>query len=88
MYYLIKSSKGYFIIIHIIRVFHQTGIIGYCRSGFICEVLIFANFARRTNSRIQESRENYYCNSGTKEKRKFANSKLREKSQNRKLAKI
>ena len=31
----------------------------YCTSGNIREVLIFANFAR-TNSRIQESRENYY----------------------------
>ena len=34
----------------------------YCRSGNISEVLIFANFAR-TNSRIQESRENYFSNS-------------------------
>ena len=34
----------------------------YCRSGNILEVLIFANFARRTNSRIQESLENYYYN--------------------------
>ena len=41
----------------------------YCRSGNIREVLIFANFARKTSSRIQESRENYYYyNSGTKEK--------------------
>ena len=32
----------------------------YCRSGNIREVLIFANFARRTNLRIQESRGNYY----------------------------
>ena len=31
-----------------------------CRSGNTREVLIFANFARRTNSRIKESRENYY----------------------------
>ena len=29
----------------------------YCRPGNIREVLIFANFARRTNSRIQKSRE-------------------------------
>ena len=28
----------------------------------------FANFARRTNSQIQESRENYYYNSATEEK--------------------
>ena len=34
----------------------------YCRSGNIREVLIFANFARRTNSRIQESLEKYYYN--------------------------
>ena len=40
----------------------------YCRSGNIREVSIFANFARRTNSRIQESRENYFYNSATKEK--------------------
>ena len=40
----------------------------YSRSGNIREVLIFANFAWKTNSRIQESRENYYYNSGTKEK--------------------
>ena len=30
----------------------------YCRSGNIREVFIFANYARRTNSRMQESREN------------------------------
>ena len=28
----------------------------------------FANFARRTNLQIQESRENYYFNSATEEK--------------------
>ena len=44
----------------------------YCRSGNICEVLIFANFARMTNLRIQEFRENYYYDSTTKEKEKFA----------------
>ena len=58
----------------------------YCRSGNIREVLIFANFAWRTNSRIQDSRENYYYDSATKEKGKFANTKLRDKSQNPKLA--
>ena len=47
----------------------------YCRSGNIREVLIFANFASRTNSRIQEFRENYFYNSTNKEKWKFANSK-------------
>ena len=57
-----------------------------CRSGDIREVLIFANSMRRTNSRIQESSENYY-NSATKEKYEFANSKLREKSKNKKFAK-
>ena len=40
----------------------------YCRSGNIREVLIFADVARRTNSRIQESRENCYYNSDTEEK--------------------
>ena len=40
----------------------------YCGPGDIRKVLIFANFARRTNSRIQESRENYYYDSATKEK--------------------
>ena len=40
----------------------------YCRSGNIREVLIFANFARVKNSRIQESRENNYHNSANKEK--------------------
>ena len=33
---------------------------GLRRSCNIREVLIFENFARRTNSRVQESRENYY----------------------------
>ena len=42
------------------------------------DLLIFANFARRTNSRIQESRENYYYNSATKEIEKFANFNLLE----------
>ena len=37
----------------------------YCRSGNIREVLIFE---RKTNSRIQELRENYYYNSAAKEK--------------------
>ena len=37
----------------------------YCRSGNICEVLIFA---RSTNLQIQESRENYYYNNATIEK--------------------
>ena len=40
----------------------------HCRSGNIREVSIFANFARSTNSQIQDSRENYYYSSGTKEK--------------------
>ena len=60
----------------------------YCWSGNIREGLIFAIFARRTNSRIQEFHENYFYNSATKEKWKFANSKLCEKSQNQKFAKI
>ena len=48
----------------------------------------FRYFARRTNSHIQESQENYYSNSATIEKLKFTNSKLCEKSQNQKFAKI
>ena len=32
------------------------------------EVLIFANFAKRKNVRIQKSREKYYYDSATKEK--------------------
>ena len=57
-------------------------IIKYRRSGDnIREVLIFVNFARTTNSQIQKSRsKNNYYNSATKEKEKFANSKLREVS--------
>ena len=34
---------------------------------------MFANLARRINSRIQESRENYYYKSANKEKEKNAN---------------
>ena len=60
----------------------------YCRSSNIPKVFIFTNFVRKTNSRIQASRENYYYISATKEKWKSANSKLREKSQNKKFAKI
>ena len=57
----------------------------YCRSGNICEVFIFANFARKTNSRIQESREYLYYNSTVK---KNINLKLREKAQNQNFARI
>ena len=56
----------------------------YCISGNIREILIFANFARRSNSRIQESRENYHYNSATGQNE---NSRIL-KSQNQKLAKI
>ena len=38
----------------------------YCGSGNFREVLIFANFARKTNLRILKSRENYYYNIATK----------------------
>ena len=41
----------------------------YCRSDNLREVLIFANFAGRDNSRIQEYRENYYYKSATKRKK-------------------
>ena len=37
----------------------------YCRSGNIREVLIFSTFARRSNLRIEEFRENYYHKSDT-----------------------
>ena len=67
---------------------NRSNLVIYRRSGNIREVLIFANFARRTNSRIQESRENYYYNSATKGKLKFTNFKLCEKSQNLKFAEI
>ena len=46
----------------------RQGVSVYCRSGNNREVLIFANFARWTNSRIQESRKNYFYKSATKEK--------------------
>ena len=39
----------------------------YFRSGNIREVLIFANFTRRTNSLILDSFENYYYNSAIEE---------------------
>ena len=52
------------------------------------DLVIVANFARRTNSQIQESRENYYYDSATKGKLKFASFKFRGKSQNQKFAKI
>ena len=58
----------------------------YC--SYIRRVLIFPNFVKRTNSRIQEYRENYYNNSATEEKAKFANFKLRKMSQSQKFAKI
>ena len=40
------------------------------------------------NTRIQESHENYFYNSATKEKIKLANSKLREKYQYEKITKM
>ena len=40
----------------------------YCRSGNIREGLIFGIFARKTNLRNQESRENYFYISASKEK--------------------
>ena len=56
------------------KVFTQDQLLGkYCRSGNISEILILANFVRRTYLRIQESSENYYYNSATKE-----NMKIRE----------
>ena len=49
---------------------HFSFTLNYYRSGNIREVIIFVYFARRTNSRIQESRENYYYNNATKENKK------------------
>ena len=43
------------------------GFINCCTSGNIHKVVIFVNLARRTNSRMQESHENYYYNSATKD---------------------
>ena len=43
-----------------------SNLVNYYRSGNIREVLIFANFERRTNSRTQQYRENNYGD--TKEK--------------------
>ena len=57
-------------------------------TGNICEVLIFANFARKTNLRTQKSHDFFHYISDTKEKLKFMNFTLREKSQNKKIAKI
>ena len=54
--------------------FERVSLLEYCRFGNIHEVLIFA---RRTNSRIQVSRENYYQNSATEEK--IVNFKLHPK---------
>ena len=48
----------------------------------------FRKSAKKTNSRIPKSCENYYYSSASKEKRKFASSKLREKSQNQKFRKF
>ena len=48
------------------------------------DLVIFANLARRTNSRIQECRVNYYYNSAIEEKWKLANSKLHENLNTRK----
>ena len=39
----------------------------YCRSGNIRKVLIFANFAKKTNSPMQESCNFFYYNSATNE---------------------
>ena len=57
----------------------------YCWSDNISKILFFANFTRRTNSRIQKSHGNYYYTSATKEKGKLANSKLSENLITRKL---
>ena len=63
------NSTGRF---HLVSSYQPVGphSVTYCRSGNIREVLIFANFARRTYSRNQESRKNYYYNSATEENEK------------------
>ena len=48
----------------------------YCKSGNIREVLIFANFAGSTNSRIHEFRDNYFYNSATKKKYIYKHAKI------------
>ena len=59
-WYMYSKLSDWALIIHFI----------YCRSGNIYEVLIFANFATRTFSRIYESRENYYHNRAAKKNKK------------------
>ena len=54
----------------------------------LMNIVDFVIFAKRTISPIQESCENYYSNSVTKEKWEFVNSKFCEKSQNLEFAKI
>ena len=61
-----KSGKVFRQHTDILQIYHCILQSNYCRSGNIREVLIFANFARRTISRIQKSCENYYYNSATK----------------------
>ena len=68
-----QQKKDAFLLIHIYVRYQDSDVplnapvqtVIYCGAGNIREVLIFANFATRTNSRIQESRENYYSNSAT-----------------------
>ena len=66
--YRIKMYVSVFMILKSLSILQMI----YSSSGKIREVLIFANFARRTNSRIQESRESYYYNSASKKKLKHA----------------
>ena len=67
----------------------------YCRYRNIREILIFANFAWRTNSRIQESRENDNYNKALLKKNeirdfltswKLTKSEIRENLNTRKLS--
>ena len=49
--------------------FFNVYLLKYGRSGNISEILIFVNFAKKTNSLIQESRKNYYNNSAIKKRK-------------------
>ena len=58
----IKTTLAQRLIFTVITTLGITNII-CCRSGNFREVLIFANLAEMTNSRIQESHKNYFHNS-------------------------
>ena len=57
---LMQRCKGWVYGWRYIDVVHIHSGRWYCRSGNIREVLIYANFACRTNSQIKKSREIFY----------------------------